>query len=98
MEIKVKKENGTVILSPMDKVDFVSAPELESLIEENAADAESMVIDMESVDYISSAGLRAILFADSLMCEKKGLVITNINVSVREILNISGFTKELNIK
>lgn len=98
MEILVKAENSTVTLTPMEKIDFLSAPELEQAIEENSEKAEKMVIDLGAVEYISSAGLRAILFADNLMSEKKGLVIKNPNASVKEILDISGFSTELKIE
>ena len=98
MNIKAIVENETAILSPMEKIDFVSAPEFEKVIEEYAEKAESMVIDMAMVDYISSAGLRAILFADNLMSEKKGLVLKNVNTGVKDILDISGFSRELKIE
>ena len=98
MNIKAIVENETAILSPMEKIDFVSAPEFEKVIEEYAEKAESMVIDMAMVDYISSAGLRAILFADNLMSEKKGLVLKNVDTGVKDILDISGFSRELKIE
>lgn len=98
MDIKAIVENGTAILSPLEKIDFVSAPEFEKAIEEYSGKAESMVIDMAMVDYISSAGLRAILLADNLMSEKKGLVLKNVNTGVMDILDISGFSRELKIE
>ena len=98
MNIKAIVENETAILSPMEKIDFVSAPEFEKVIEEYAEKADSMVIDMAMVDYISSAGLRAILFADNLMSEKKGLVLKNVDTGVKDILDISGFSRELKIE
>lgn len=98
MEIAVRREDGMVILSPVGKIDFATAPEFEIVIEENAENAESMVLDMERVDYISSAGLRAILYADNLMSVKNGVIIKNVNESVREILDISGFSRELKIE
>ena len=98
MDIKRIVENETAILSPMEKIDFVSAPEFEKVIEEYSEKAESMVIDMAMVDYISSAGLRAILLADNLMSEKKGLVLKNVNTGVMDILDISGFSRELKIE
>lgn len=98
MDIKAIVENGTAILSPLEKIDFVSAPEFEKVIEEYSGKAESMVIDMAMVDYISSAGLRAILLADNLMSEKKGLVLKNVNTGVMDILDISGFSRELKIE
>ena len=98
MDIKGIVENETAILSPLEKIDFVSAPEFEKVIEEYSGKAESMVIDMAMVDYISSAGLRAILLADNLMSEKKGLVLKNVNTGVMDILDISGFSRELKIE
>ena len=98
MTIKRIIKNETATLSPMEKIDFVSAPELEKVIEEYAEKAERMVIDMAMVDYISSAGLRAILLADNLMSEKKGLVLKNVNTGVKDILDISGFSRELKIE
>ena len=98
METKVQLENNVAILQPMERIDFVSAPDFEKAIEENAGKAESMVLDMANVDYISSAGLRAILFADNLMSGKKGMSLRNVNAAVREILDISGFSNELKIE
>ena len=98
MNIKGIIKNETATLSPMEKIDFVSAPELEKVIEEYAEKAERMVIDMAMVDYISSAGLRAILLAENLMSEKKGLVLKNVNTGVKDILDISGFSRELKIE
>ena len=98
MDIKGIVENETAILSPLEKIDFVSAPEFEKVIEEYSEKAESMVIDMAMVDYISSAGLRAILRADNLMSAKKGLVLKNVNTRVKDILDISGFSRELKIE
>ena len=97
MTINVTLENDTVILAPTEKIDFVTAPEVEKAIEANAAAADRMIIDMAQVDYISSAGLRAILFADNLMSEKKGMALKNVNSSVLEILDLSGFSQEVQI-
>ena len=98
MTINAIIENETATLSPMEKIDFVSAPEFEKAIEEYAEKAESMILDMAMVDYISSAGLRAILLADNLMSEKKGLVLKNVNTGLKDILDISGFSRELKIE
>ena len=98
MNVDVKNENGCVVLSPTDKIDFVSAPDFEKIIEAQAGSADRMIIDMGQVEYISSAGLRAILFADDLMSEKSGLVLRNVGNSVKEILDISGFSNVIKIE
>lgn len=98
MEVIVKSDNNVVTLSPQGRLDFSSAPDLQKAVEENASRADKMVLDMSAVDYISSAGLRVILFSDNLMREKNGLWIKNCNDSVKEIFDITGFSAVLNIE
>lgn len=98
MQIDVNVEGNEVTIIPRDIIDFTSAPELEKVIEEEASKSQRMVIDMGEVPYISSAGLRAILLADNLMDDKSGFALKNVNSSVKELLNISGFTDELDIE
>lgn len=97
MDIEIRKENDVVILLPKSKIDFVVAPEFESVIESQSNEGKKMIIDMESVEYISSAGLRAILYADELMSDKEGLELRNVSNGIKEILDISGFSNVLTI-
>lgn len=98
MEVVVNFDNSVLTLVPQGKLDFSAAPALQKAAEENAPRADKMVLDMSAVDYISSAGLRVILFADNLMREKNGLCIKNCNDSVKEIFDITGFSAVLNIQ
>lgn len=98
MKIDVSTNEGTVVIFPREKVDYVTAPELEEVVEKNAETADSMVIDLTDVEYISSAGLRVILTADNLMSEKDGLIVRNVTDTVKEIFDISGFSSVITIE
>ena len=77
-------------------VDTVTAPELEAGLK--FGDATCVVIDLANVPYMSSAGLRLLLSAHKTMLGKGGeLQIANVQESVREVLDITGFSDILNL-
>ena len=54
---------------------------------------------MTNLEYISSAGLRILLTVQKLMTGRSGtFLVMNPNESVREVLDITGFTELLSIK
>jgi len=94
-ELLIKRDNENVVISLFGKVDSVySANHTEEII--NAVTPEdSLVIDLEGVDYISSAGLRIIL-----RCAKstKKFEVINASEQVYEVFQMSGFTEIIKIK
>ncbi len=67
MEITVKNEEKVYTLMIEGRVDTLTACELEKVFRENAEKADKMIFDMNGVDYISSAGIRAIVSAYRVM-------------------------------
>ena len=98
MRIKMKK-NGTELLVELDgRLDSISAPELEEHLEESYNGIEKLILDLEKLDYISSAGLRVILGAAQVMEEQGEMVVKNVNKTVRDVFELVGFDSELNIE
>ena len=97
MQIDSEIKEGTLNIAPKGSIDYVTAPELDEVIESNAPNVEEIVIDMKDVPYIASAGLRSILNADELMEGKRGVKLKNVNGDVMAILKMSGFLDVLNI-
>ena len=96
MEIKTKAEGNRLTISVAGRVDTVTAPELEA--ELKFGDATSVVIDLGDVPYMSSAGLRLLLTAHKTMLGKGGeLQIANVQPSVKEVFDITGFSDILNL-
>lgn len=57
MSLKIEKKNTEPkTLALIGRLDTVTAPELEAEISTILPTAESLVLDMEKLDYISSAG------------------------------------------
>ena len=96
MEIKTKAEGNKLTIAVSGRVDTVTAPELEAGLK--FGDAKNVVIDLKDVPYMSSAGLRLLLTAHKTMLANGGeLQIANVQPSVREVLDITGFSDILNL-
>ncbi|MDD6207619.1 MAG: STAS domain-containing protein [Clostridiales bacterium] len=92
MEINlVSRENeGELILS--GRLDANSAPEAEPIFREVAERFDRVILNMEQLDYISSAGLRVIKILHMAMKKKDGeLVLSNVNKMVMEVFELVGF-------
>lgn len=93
MDIKTSKEATATVVTIAGRMDAVTAPEFEKqikqLIEEGSC---NFVVDFQGMDYISSAGLRALLATAKLLKGKSGqLLFANIAGTVKEVFDISGF-------
>ena len=96
MEIKSTTEGTRLTIAVSGRVDTVTAPELEAGLK--FGDATCVVIYLANVPYMSSAGLRLLLAAHKQMLGKGGeLLIANVQSTVREVLDITGFSDILNL-
>ena len=96
MEIKSTTEGTRLTIAVSGRVDTVTGPELEAGLK--FGDATCVVIDLANVPYMSSAGLRLLLAAHKQMLGKGGeLLIANVQSTVREVLDITGFSDILNL-
>ncbi|HJJ28355.1 MAG TPA: STAS domain-containing protein [Methanocorpusculum sp.] len=98
MKIGIEENDGIVTIKPEGNIDFLTAPELDAVIEKQALSAKSLVFDFAAVPYIASAGLRSILNADELMEDKEGIRIIHVNKNVMAVFEMTGFTAELDIE
>lgn len=93
MEIIEKEENGVYVFKLVGRLDSNTSPGFEekvSMAIQN--DSKNMVMDFESLDYISSAGLRVILKTTKDLKRIDGkIVLCSMQDYVREVFEISGF-------
>ena len=97
MNIKISKIEKKIIIEVSGRVDTVAAPKFEAAVEEQITDAEELVIDMDKLEYISSAGLRVLLWAQKTMTDRGDMKLINVHENVMEILEITGFSEILKI-
>lgn len=89
-------ENATLIVT--GRLDTQSSPELEKELDQIIANLKELVFDMAGLEYISSAGLRVILKAQKIMNTKGSMKLTNVNDSIMEVFDITGFLDILTIE
>ena len=96
--IKTAKDEGTE-LALAGRLDTTTAPdlnkELTALFSEGV---NHLVLDFKGLEYISSAGLRELLFAQKNIGSEGTLVIRNVSEVIMEIFEITGFTDILTIE
>lgn len=98
MTIGKSVNGGKITLKIEGRLDTTTAPQLDEVVAAAAADAKELVLDCETLAYVSSAGLRVILKAQKLMNRKGTLKLTHVNETVMEVLEITGFVDILTIE
>ena len=97
MTITQSLNDKTCTLLVEGRIDTLTSAELEQAVNNNAPLCEKLVLDLAGVDYISSAGIRAVLNARKTV-GGGNLTLRNLNGNVFEIFKMTGFTKVLNIE
>lgn len=80
------------------RLDTTTAPNLETVIDESFDGIKTLVFDLADLEYISSAGLRVILKAQKIMNNQGSMKLINVNESIMEIFDITGFVDILTIE
>lgn len=98
MNIKKEQEEKTLTIHVGGRLDTTTAPKLDEQINASLAGVENLFLDLEGLDYISSAGLRVILATEKKMAKQGKLVVRNANETIMEVFEITGFADILNIE
>ncbi|MBQ7473285.1 MAG: STAS domain-containing protein [Oscillospiraceae bacterium] len=98
LNINKKEENGALAIALEGRLDTTSAPQLEAELKGALDGVSSLTLDLEGLEYISSAGLRVLLSAQKLMNKQGEMTITHVNDVIMEIFEVTGFTDILTIK
>ena len=93
MEISVKTVKGVKVLAFQGNLDTQTSPDSERQLNQLIEDGESkFLVNLEKLDYISSAGLRVLLAtAKKLKAIGGELRVCSLNEIVAEVFDISGF-------
>ncbi|MGN1314702.1 MAG: STAS domain-containing protein [Lachnospiraceae bacterium] len=80
------------------RLDTITAPQLEAELKKNIDGITSLLLDFSDLEYLSSAGLRVLLAAQKIMNKQGSMVIKNVNDTIMEIFEMTGFADILTIK
>lgn len=99
MDINTHRDGNTLVVEAAGRLDTTTAPEFTDELNKSLTDdVTKLIIDFENLEYISSAGLRALLSAHKKMSAKDGMTVRNVNDVVEEVLDVTGFLDILNVE
>ena len=97
LNITKSTENGKTAFALEGRLDTVTAPELEQALKESLEGVTELTLDMEKLEYISSAGLRVLLAAQKQMNKQGEMKLTHVGETILEIFEVTGFNEILTI-
>lgn len=97
MEITTRTQDDVTIVALAGSLDSITSPEAQKTLDAIlAGGGRKIAVDFTALDYISSAGLRVLLGAAKKLSSTGGALRTfGLNDTVREVFDISGFSKIL---
>ena len=97
MTITKTAENGTLRIALEGRLDTNTAPQLEAELKASLSGITELELDFSGLEYISSAGLRVRLAAQKTMSRQGKMTIRNVNETIMEVFEITGFVEILTI-
>lgn len=98
MTIQKNIEDKTLTMALNGRLDTTSTPEFESELKASLDDINKLVLDFADLEYISSSGLRALLFAQKTMNKQGEMLVCNVNSVIADIFEVTGFLNILTIQ
>ena len=99
MEIKGTLENGIITVILKGRLDMANAMTAEQYFLKYAESGKDFVLDFSGVEFIASAGIRALLTLYRTVAEQDGSVtIRDAQPQVLEVLNETEFAELFNIE
>ena len=98
MEITVNKNENTLTISPIGRIDTATAPELQTAVNENISGVTDLTFDLKQLQYISSAGLRVLMSTQKTMNQQGSMKLIHVKDDVNEIFDVTGFSDILTIE
>jgi len=98
MTVTMNRNDTQLTVNIQGRLDTLTAPELEEKLEDALEGVEKLIIDLEGLEYISSAGLRVILSVIKQMDEQGEMKLKNVCSDVMDVFEVTGFIDFLNIE
>ena len=99
MEIRKNLNGATLELALEGRLDTSTSPALEQELRSSLSGITGLVFDLKDLDYLSSAGLRVLLFAQKRMNDRNGsMIVRNPNETVMDVFDVTGFLNILTVE
>lgn len=98
MNIIKEESAGTLNIALEGRLDTTTAPQLEAVLRGSIDGVTALNLDFAQLEYISSAGLRVLLSAQKVMKKQGTMVIRNVNATIMEVFEVTGFSDILTLE
>ena len=98
MNIEQTRSGNALTIAPEGYLDTTTAPELRAVLDTALVGVTELTFDFEKLEYISSSGLRLLLFAQKAMDRQGSMKVIHANETVMEIFEVTGFSDFLTIE
>ena len=98
MKMKLVNRGDSADVLLIGRLDVIAAPDVEKALLDSAARFSSVTLDLAQLDYISSAGLRAIKSFYVAIRKKGGLyAVKNVSKPIMDVFEATGFVRLLKL-
>ncbi len=98
LEIEKKNTRRGLEITLKGSLDSDTHKQFEAFVDREIESNRHLVLDMTDVDYVSSAGFGAILYAQKIMSKKGDMVIENMQPHIIEVMKSIGFLDVLTVR
>ena len=98
MTIVEERNNNVLTLKIEGRLDTTTAPTLEKTINDILDGVTELILDMNQLTYVSSAGLRVLLSSQKKMNKIGTMKLIGVCEEVMEVFEMTGFVDVLNIE
>ena len=98
MNITADKNGSSLTLALDGRLDTTTAPALDKILKTSLDGVTDLTLDLEKLEYLSSAGLRVLLSGQKAMNKQGTMTVRHVNETIMEIFEITGFSDILTIR
>lgn len=98
MTIEIIRNAEEATIEVAGRLDTTTAPSLDKTINEDIKEVKELTLDLNGLEYISSAGLRVLLSAQKKMQKIGSMKVKNVCEEVMEVFEMTGFADILVIE
>ena len=97
MDIIKNLDGKKLNIKLVGRLDTITAPSLDNELKSSLNGVEELAFDFSELEYISSAGLRVLLAGQKVMNKQGTMTLVNVNSSIKEVFDMTGFSDILTI-
>ena len=98
MTIQTIKNEDALTVSVTGRLDTTTSPELDEELKKSLDGIRDLTMDLEGLEYISSAGLRILLSTQKTMNQQGTMKLINVSSRVMDVFEVTGFADILTIE